>query len=196
MYSRLRVRGIIMSFQCESSKAPDTGEPIVKKQKVNQIEFEKFYPWQEKALEILQGEIDDRHINWFWTREGNVGKTQFSKYYIQHNPDAIYVAGNDNIKKAITTYYKKHKTPPRVIIWDIPRSDKRFSYYVALEQVKNMLFYSGNGILINAKTCHLLVLANSPPEYRKLSRDRWREYQIIQNEAIFQEVYPSKPLTL
>lgn len=147
------------------------------------------YPWEELAVSILDGPIDNRSIYWFWSKKGDMGKTMFCKWYNERHNDTIIVEGKgDNIKNAVLTFYKKHKCRPRVIFWDLPRRDKEYMNYGALEKMKNMYFYSGKyeGGQINEPPGHVMVFANSPPDHHQLSLDRWKEYEIRDKEAILQ----------
>ena len=73
-------------------------------------------------------------------------------------------------------YFKLNQKWPTIIFVDIPRShNSDFMSYDALEQLKNMCFYSGKyeGGMVAGPEPHLVVFSNKPPELAKFSEDRW-----------------------
>ena len=62
---------------------------------------------------------------------------------------------------------------------NIPRcltcEDKTYVSYQALENIKDMVFYSGKyeGGVVCGNCPHVFVFAHVPPEYENMSDDRW-----------------------
>lgn len=134
--------------------------------------------WQRNILKILQDTPNDRHIHWYWSETGGVGKTTFSKY-LSVTQGAIPIGGKSGDQKnAILSFFEKTGEYPRVVIYPIPRSGK--VNYIALEQIKDMYFYSPKyeGGVVCGNPPHLLVFANHEPDYESLSPDRWIVHSI------------------
>lgn len=143
------------------------------------LEGREPYPWQQAVLNILSGEPDDRTIYWFWEPDGNVGKSALVKHICITNPRATMVSGKSgDVKFMITTL----KDRPKVILWDLPRSMEDYVSYTSMEEVKNGLFastkYESKMVLMNCP--HVICFANFPPDYTKMSGDRWNVTKIEQ----------------
>lgn len=69
---------------------------------------------------------------------------------------------------------------PRIVIINIPRNNKNFVSYTGLEEIKDMFFFSGKyeSGMVSGASPHLIVFSNSPPDYHKMSLDRWVVHQI------------------
>ena len=143
------------------------------------------YSWEQEILEIINKEPDDRTIYWYWSREGNMGKTCFCKYLtVTHG--AIPLAGKGaDVRNGIVEYTKKNGETPDLCVFPIPRSyDTTYLSYEALENIKDMYFYSGKyeGAAICGPSPHLIVFANEPPHLEKCSADRWAVVEITDKE--------------
>ena len=78
--------------------------------------------------------------------------------------------------KQITGHY------PVTIIVDLARMTKisQAAYYT-LEQIKNAIFFSGkyqSGMVASCIPPNVVVFANTPPNTKMMSEDRWRIYKI------------------
>ena len=132
------------------------------------------YPWQKDIEDIFFTEPDDRKIYWFWSVEGDIGKSAFVKYMVLKHK-ALFCDGG---KKAdlINLVFNSDMDECTCIMWDLPRSTAGKISYSTLESVKN-------GLVCNTKyetgvkvfnPPHIFVFANFPPEEpEKLSSDRW-----------------------
>lgn len=139
------------------------------------------YWWEQEILQIIEGEPDERTIYWYWSSAGKVGKTQFCKYLsVKHG--AIPVGGKGaDVRNAVVEYKKATGETPELCVFPIPRSyNTEYLSYEALENVKDMYFYSGKfeGAAICGACPHLFVFANEPPNRYKCSEDRWVVVQI------------------
>lgn len=142
------------------------------------------YYWEKQILEIISEEPDDRTIHWFWSDEGNVGKTAFCKY-LTHEFGAIPLHGKGaDVRNGVVQFMASHNgQTPELVIFPIPRSfGSQYVSYEALENIKDMYFYSGKyeGGIVCGNSPHLIVFANSEPDYAKCSADRWSVSKILQ----------------
>ncbi len=138
------------------------------------LEGKALYNWQRKVIQSVQGIPHDRHIYWYWSTKGGIGKSALCKHLVMAD-DAIYVGGKfSDAFYAIKSCVDKGKDP-HIVIFDIPRAQGDKCSYVAIEEIKN-------GLIFNAKyesgMCvfnipHIILMANCPPNYDKLSMDRW-----------------------
>lgn len=136
--------------------------------------------WQTNLLNILCTKPDDRTIHWYWEPHGGSGKSAFTKYLCaKHN--ALCVSGkSSDCKYAIVSYKETKKIYPKIIIFDVPRTNIDYLNYEAIESIKNGCFFSGKyectQVLMNSP--HIIVFANSEPQMHKLSLDRWNIIKI------------------
>ncbi len=139
----------------------------------------KWYKWQEEVIRIITGEPDNRTVNWFWEENGGIGKSFLTKYLVIRF-NALIVDG----KKADVFHQiakrREEDINIDIVIVDIPRSAFNNLSYQALECIKNGLISSGKyeGGQYVFKSPHVVVLANSPPDEEKLSKDRWNIVEI------------------
>lgn len=128
-------------------------------------------PWQQQILDL---ENDERTINWFWEREGNVGKSFLCKYIALTRNVCICEGKKSDIFNQVNMMLEEEKYP-EVVICDIPRTNLEYINYGALEQLKNGMLYSGKyegGVCIFPPPL-VICLANETPNIDAMSRDRW-----------------------
>lgn len=141
-------------------------------------------PWQQELYNVLQQPSNDRTINWYWEKKGNVGKSAFARYMvIKHN--AFYICGTARDMKCglASVSEKNYGWFPELIILDIPRDSIGCSYK-GLEQIKNGIFYSTkyeSGMLV-FNPPHIVVFANEEPDIERMSSDRWNIVNIDINK--------------
>lgn len=141
--------------------------------------------WQQTIVDIVNDEPDDRSIYWFYESKGGSGKTTFCKYLVRfHN--AIVLGGKSaDMKNGIIEFKKDKGETPKLIVCNIPKSfDSSYLSYTGLEEVKDMLFYSGKyeGGMVDGNPPHLIVFSNRLPELNKMSEDRWKIYNILKDK--------------
>lgn len=132
--------------------------------------------WQQECLNILDKKPDKRKIFWYWENTGNVGKSFLAKYIcLKYN--CIIATGKsgdifNQLLKWRTLNPKEPQIPP--IIIDNPRSEFGHINYAAIEALKNGFIYSGKyeGGKIYGLSPHIIIMANSEPNYEELSKDR------------------------
>lgn len=143
-------------------------------------------PWQKRILEDIKEEPDDRKIMWYWSQEGGVGKTAFTKYLcVKHGACLLGGKGAD-VRNGIVKWKELKFDTPTLCVYNITRSfDPSYVSYEALENIKDMCFYSGKyeGAQVVGNPPHLYVFANFPPPQGKLSDDRLQVMEIVGHEA-------------
>ncbi len=116
-----------------------------------------------------------REIHWYWEAEGGWGKSILTKFMV-HNMGAILLGGaNKDALYGIAAYVQKNGEGPPIVIFDIPRVNKGGVSYQSLEYIKNGMFFNGKyeSGMVMFNCPHVIVFANSEPEYEKMSSDRW-----------------------
>lgn len=140
------------------------------------IKEEQLYDWQKEIINIIEQEPDDRKIYWIWERQGGRGKTSFCKY-LSVKYQAILLTGKSaDMKYAIAELGEY----PRVVLIDCPRSMMDYISYPGIEEIKNAYFFAGKyeSRQVIGNPPHLFIFANAPPEFDKLSQDRWEIKEI------------------
>lgn len=162
-------------YCCKSESA--TGNYVL--DTIEPIELITPHTWMLPILELIKNKPDHRAIYWYWDSIGNTGKSAFTKYLcVKHN--AITLSGRSNdCKYAIAACIEK-KIYPKIIIFDVPRTNIDYINYEAIESIKNGCFFSGKyectQIIMNSP--HVFIFANRPPDESKLSADRWNIIKI------------------
>lgn len=141
--------------------------------------------WEKDIIEIVKTEPDDRTIYWYWSEEGNIGKTTFCKYLcLEH--DACLLSGKGaDVRNGAMTWKKDKGMYPDLCVFPIPRSfNSDYISYEAIENVKDALFYSGKyeGGTVCDACPHVFVFANFVPDMERMSNDRWNIVNIDEQE--------------
>lgn len=143
--------------------------------------IKELYEWQERVIDIIKKEPDDRAIHWFHESIGNTGKSALVKYICYHYKAIIVSNKGTDMKYGIVKYHEKHKIYPEIIIIDIPRSiDLNYFSYTAVEEIKNGCFYSSKyeSDMVIMNSPHVLIFSNDIPDIEKMSKDRWNIHEI------------------
>lgn len=142
--------------------------------------------WAQNITDLLHDKPNPRTVNWYWSKEGKVGKTQLQRWICwRWGKDAIFVNGQGkDIRCGIALHIKETGRHPKIVVWNIPRCVEHISY-TAIEEIKDGLFFSGKyeSGMVMMNSPHLYIFANMPPEYEKLSEDRWNVHFIPAPEA-------------
>lgn len=145
-------------------------------------------PFQQKIVDIVTSEPDDRTIHWIWDKEGNNGKTVLCKYLVHMYQSIICTGGRyEDIACMLAMEVKNDRdlNEKFSFIMNIPRDVKNVSYK-GLESVKDGLItsskYESSTLVFNSP--HVIVFSNSEPDYEKLSSDRWKVYNIENDDLI------------
>lgn len=150
-------------------------------------EINNLYNWELDINNILNQEPDDRSLYYFFESEGCKGKTTYQKYVFTHYEKCIILSGKAaDMKNGIVSYYNTNKFLPKIVLINIPRESKDFISWTGIEEIKDMLFYSGKyeGGCICGNCPHVIIFANQPPDINKVSLDRWKIFKIKDNNAI------------
>lgn len=136
----------------------------------------ELWPWQLEAKAILTGPMETRKMYWWWSFNGNNGKSIFAKYmkYYHDIPKITFGKCSD-----LLNLVSKQPNKPGYI-FDLSRTKSRDidmdEIYSAMENIKNGHFvntkYEVEEILMLPP--HIMVFANYPPDTSKLSADRWK----------------------
>ncbi len=146
----------------------------VDKKVVDPLDGKILYDYQSDIIDMVRGVANDRHIMWYWSDKGAIGKSSLCKHLCMKY-DAILVGGKfRDAYYAIADKLKKNGDPD-IVIFDIPRFSGNKVSYVAIEGIKNGCFFSSKyeAGMVLYNTPHVIVFANQPPERSALSRDRW-----------------------
>lgn len=146
-----------------------------------ELELPEIYEWEQEIIDILKNEPDNRSIYWFHEPNGCAGKTTFSKWLFIHYERCIVLSGKSaDMKNGIIKYKETNHNLPKIILINIPRSQLDFVSYTGLEEIKDMFFYSGKyeGGMVCGPSPHVFIFANEPPDYTKMSLDRFKVYKI------------------
>lgn len=143
-------------------------EPVCDKLKFL-VESAKDYPFPK----------GDRLIHVVVDKVGGLGKTEFARWMVMNMTDCIVLGGKaSDMKNAVLEYKNKNGRLPKYIIIDIPRKCNDYVSYTGIEEIKNMLFYSGKyeGGMVNGNKPWMCMLMNQMPDVSALSADRWKIY--------------------
>lgn len=140
-------------------------------------------PWQRKIVEIIKEPADDRTVRWYWEPVGGIGKTVFQKWVYLNFQDVIVLSGKaSDMKNGIIQYMKNNDDrTPKIVLINLPRSCKGYVSYTGIEEIKDMLFFSGKyeGGMVCGRNPHVIVFANEPPVLDEMSACRWKVEEII-----------------
>lgn len=137
------------------------------------------YDWQLELINLIDTEPNERHVYWYWSHLGGVGKSQFCKYLVAKKNAVFFEEGkkSDIMKLIFDVDMDDHN----LIVVDVPRDNGNNISYKSIESIKNGMIYSskyeGGYKLFNSP--HLIVFANAEPKYEALSSDRWKVREII-----------------
>ena len=144
--------------------------------------------WMIEMMKIIDTKPDIRSIYWIWD-EGNSGKSLFTKKMMMEGERTILINGKGHdIRHCVADMITETGNFPRTVIMDVPRVNKDYISYEALENVKNMAFYSGKfkGKQVCGPNPHVIVFANKQPEYDKMTQDRWKVARIVNDVLVWE----------
>ena len=154
------------------------------KEKILEEEFKdvKWKPFQQEIINLINTTPDKRKIHWYYEPDGNVGKSYLFKYLNIIRSDVIICDGKkDNILYSIQKMLES-EIEPRIIVLDIPRTNKDFVNYSLIEQIKNGCVQSGKyeGAKCLFRIPHIIISSNGEPDYNAWSQDRY-DVKLIDN---------------
>ncbi|AKV62274.1 putative replication initiation protein [Aretevirus marisnaco] len=135
--------------------------------------------WQQRIIDICNGEPDPRKVYFVVDENGNTGKSYLSAYLISKFPDEVQILSvgrRDDLAHAIN--------PRRsIFLFDVPRGGMEYLQYTIFEQLKNRTVFSPkyNSITkILRKLPHVIIFSNESPDRNKMSHDRYHVTHIRQ----------------
>lgn len=154
-------------------EAKEKNMAIVKDSFIKVYEDVKWKPWQQQCIDIVEGPVDRRKINWFWETEGNKGKT-FLADYLSLKYITIRVDGKKcDVLNQLREVYAIGI--PAIVIVDIARNEFNCFNPALLEKLQQRFVYSGKyeGDLLPIPDMHVIVFANYEPDPNWWSKDRY-----------------------
>lgn len=151
------------------------------------------YAWQRKLLNLLLLPVNDRTIYWIYEEEGKVGKSVLCKK-ICYEQNALLCAGKAADMKFLVYNQVIKKRPPRIVLFDVPRSNEHYLSYSGMEEIKNGMFCSNkyeSGMCI-FNNPHMVVFSNFMPKIEKMSTDRWKILKIVGDELQEVDLSPAQ----
>lgn len=175
--------------------------PGVKNVDIGEYAEVSWKSWQKKIINIIENkEPNKRSVYWIYDDVGNVGKTFLYNYIKASYPLTIILEGDEKailhqIKKTVDNLRKRHKKEtvthkelgfPKVAMIDSGRSRGNDINYSIIEKIKDGSFYSPKygGGFCKIPPIHVIIFANVLPQIKKLSLDRWKIYEIIDDEYL------------
>lgn len=139
-----------------------------------------FRDWQQNLIEFIKDKPDDRTILWYSDPIGSAGKTQMAKYLAVHRKAIVL----NNAKTSDIAYAIPDN--PEIVIFDLSRSNEGHINYGAIEQVKNGLVFSAKyeSKMKYFNSPHVVVFANTEPDYDQMSLDRWKIIHLSKKEKV------------
>lgn len=130
------------------------------------------YKWQQQVVDLcVNSEVDDRHILWLYSPEGNRGKSRVSDFLCNFH-DAIEIGG-----KADACRYAYNGEP--IVIFDISASQQDYvsALYSVAEQLKNGRVFSSKYMSVEKEFIppHVLFISNSC-----VPDGAWKENRVIE----------------
>ncbi len=142
---------------------------------------------------------DRRRINWFWSKYGGVGKSTLARHIVGFSfagRSILIGGGRRDAFYALTARAEETKENLEVVVVDLPRANvQRDDDGVEFASISSATLEGiSNGIWFNTKyeckhfilgrPAHIIVFANAPPEYKKMSADRWHVTQILTTQNL------------
>ena len=145
-------------------------------------EIEKLYPWQQTIVDKLEV-WDTRTINVVIDQKGMIGKSILVGYIRAHKLGRCLPPVNDykDMMRMVCDI-----PTSRAYVIDTPRAlkkDKLYGFYSAIESIKNGFAYDDRYSYKEKifDSPNIWVFTNSYPEKELLSPDRWKIWQVQDN---------------
>ena len=148
----------------------------------------KLRDWQSQLVPFLiKKDVDDREIVYIFDQKGNTGKTKLTEYLHLYYGAIVTGGKAEDMKHAIARWQEITSKYPTIIIVDVCRSESQQDF-TGIESIKNGLFFSGkyeSAMLYSANKPNVVVFSNFPPKTDKLSLDRWKIGEIVDQKIIW-----------
>lgn len=136
------------------------------------VQLHPLRPWQQRMVDISNGEIDPRTIYFVVDEEGNSGKSWLAAYLEAHSTRRVQVMKPGKIVDMAYEFNEETE----VFILDCPRAKQGdFIQYDFLESLKDGRVFSPKYESRTKKFVppHVFVFMNESPDMEKLSADRY-----------------------
>lgn len=155
---------------------------------------QKLRKWQAQLLgEMDTHGPDDRSVFWIMDTKGGSGKTWFTKYMYKIDPTGTAWLQNGkthDLIKIITDQAINLK----LVMFDLCRSNEERINWDAIERIKNGMImstkYEVESTIIDSPA--VVCFANFEPELKRLSLDRWKVYEIVDQTLYHRRVVGSE----
>jgi len=143
--------------------------------------YGSFYPWQKTLMDEIEKGPDKRTVHWFWSKDGNAGKSDMCKHLVFQNGFQPLMNGTT---KDLACAWKCGS-----VCMDYARdTEAKELNYSVLEAIKNKYLFSSKYDSQTKQSesfldVFVVCFANAPPDVSKLSTDRWKIYRIEDNIA-------------
>lgn len=150
----------------------------LRKRPLEVIDPDQFYPWQSYMHDIVCRQPDTRTVYWIWEPDGCTGKTAFVKFLVHKYSWCTFSTASKSAD--IATIANEDIT---CYLFDFSRTQVDFCPYTAIEGLKNGLISDSKlkkesrNIIMNSP--HVICFANSLPNIKALSEDRWAIGKIV-----------------
>ena len=145
-------------------------------------------PWQQQLMEVLVP--SDREVIWVVGKDGNEGKSWFQKYLKNHYGSVRTFSSSigNSSNGVLHTLSKQLLSLIDVFIFNIPRCFSVTNVpFSLLENLKDgeAISLKYDSKTLSFKTPNIVIIfSNKWPDRMKISRDRWKIFNIKQNELI------------
>lgn len=154
--------------------------------------FTELRPWQQSILDICEKMPNERDIIWIYDKDGCNGKTQFCKY-LSVTIKAIGFSGGESkdIGCCLAGHVKAGRDlnkEPTTMTYNMQRCGK--IDYSAIESLKDGYIFSPKfeSQQIEFNSPHVIIMSNNVPDTSKLSKDRWKVYNIKDNALMIMDI--------
>lgn len=128
-------------------------------------------PWQADLYTRLQGEANDRTVEFIVDRDGGLGKSWFCGYVFSQLPECQLLGPGkrDDLAHAVDER-------SRIFLFNVPRGQMEYLNYGLLEMLKDRMVLSpkyDSQMKILRHTPHVVVFSNEDPDDTKMTEDRY-----------------------
>jgi len=174
-------REIALEYPVWFTKYPRLAATIAIRADIVSFDPVVFNHWQRELESIVEGEADDRVVNFIVDIEGGKGKTTFCRQMMTKLPNDVQVF--NGVGKVADLSYAVDVSK-KIFIFNIPRGKMEFVSYGLFEQLKDRLVWSGKyGSTMKClrHKVHIVVMCNEWPDLFKMTPDRYKVYNIDNN---------------
>lgn len=137
--------------------------------------------WQTRVLDWIEGTPDDRSVRWIYNKDGNAGKSKLQKFLCWKGKATMIPMGTaTQLKTAVIA-----KGPFGAYVCNIGRvtgnQESQKDLFSALEAIKDGFVESamyGKAQTLFMEPPHVIVFSNDLPDLRLASLDRWKVYEV------------------